>query len=202
MKKLLFISELGNKVSYSYVALSLKKIIEENYDVYYFCIRNINEKKLIIENNYNMNKVYLLKNMGCLIGIDYGEKRTGLAHTDPNKIIATGLKSILTKDVIKFLRAYFEKVEVERLIIGKPIQRDGKPSNVEEKIKDFIKKIKINFPEVKIDRYDERYTSKIAKNLINESVIKRKIRRDKGIIDKISATLILQSYLEFKKNKL
>ncbi len=140
--------------------------------------------------------------MGCLIGIDYGEKRTGLAHTDPNKIIATALKSILTKDVIKFLRAYFEKVEVEMLIIGKPIQRDGKPSNVEEKIKDFIKKIKINFPEVKIDRYDERYTSKIAKNLINESAIKRKVRRDKGIIDKISATLILQSYLEFKKNKL
>ena len=112
------------------------------------------------------------------------------------------MKSILTKDVIKFLRAYFEKVEVEMLIIGKPIQRDGKPSNVEEKIKDFIKKIKINFPEVKIDRYDERYTSKIAKNLINESVLKRKVRRDKGIIDKISATLILQSYLEFKKNKL
>ena len=70
--------------------------------------------------------------MGCLIGIDYGEKRTGLAHTDPNKIIATALKSILTKDVIKFLRAYFEKVEVEMLIIGKPIQRDGNPSNVEE----------------------------------------------------------------------
>ena len=140
--------------------------------------------------------------MGCLIGIDYGEKRTGIACTDPDKIIATGLKTILTKDLIKFLRAYFEKVEVERLIIGKPIQRDGKPSNVEEKIKDFIKKIKINFPEVKIDRYDERYTSKIAKNLINESVLKRKVRRDKGIIDKISATLILQSYLEFKKNKL
>jgi len=140
--------------------------------------------------------------MGCLIGIYYGEKRTGIACTDPDKIIATGLKTIFTKDVIKFLRAYFEKVEVERLIIGKPIQRDGRPSNVEEKIKDFIKKIKINFPEVKIDRYDERYTSKIAKNLINESVLKRKVRRDKGIIDKISATLILQSYLEFKKNKL
>tara|TARA_B100000989_G_C19318082_1_gene375521 strand:+ start:58 stop:480 length:423 start_codon:yes stop_codon:yes gene_type:complete len=140
--------------------------------------------------------------MGCLIGIDYGEKRTGLAHTDHSKIIATGLKSILTKDVIKFLKAYFEKVEVEMLIIGKPIQRDGKPSNIEEKIKDFVKKIKINFPEVKIDRYDERYTSVIAKNLINELGVKRKVRRDKGIIDKISATLILQSYLEYKKNKL
>ena len=140
--------------------------------------------------------------MGCLIGIDYGEKRTGLAYTDPDKIIATGLKSILTKDVIKFLGAFFETVEVEMLIIGKPIQKNGNPSNVEEKIKDFIKKIKINFPEIQVDRYDERYTSKIAKNLINESGMKKKVRHDKGIIDKISATLILQSYLEFKKNKL
>ena len=140
--------------------------------------------------------------MGCLIGIDYGEKRTGIAYTDPNKIIATGLKTIFTKDVIKFLRAYFETVEVEMLIIGKPIQKDGKPSDVETKIKDFIKKIKINFPEIKIDRYEERYTSKIAKNLINELGIKKKMRCDKGIIDKISATLILQSYLEFKKNNL
>ena len=140
--------------------------------------------------------------MGCLIGIDYGEKRTGIAHTDPNKIIATGLKTILTKDLIKFLEVYFQTVEVEMLIIGEPIQKDGKPSNVETKIKDFIKKIKINFPEIKIDRYDERYTSKIAKNLINELGIKKKMRHDKGIIDKISATLILQSYLEFKKNNL
>ena len=140
--------------------------------------------------------------MGCLIGIDYGEKRTGIAYTDTDKIIATGLKTVLTKDVIKFLRSYFETVEVEMLIIGKPIQKDGKPSDVETKIKDFIKKIKINFPEIKIDRYDERYTSKIAKNLINELGIKKKMRFDKGIIDKISATLILQSYLEFKKNNL
>ena len=106
--------------------------------------------------------------MGCLIGIDYGEKRTGIAYTDPDKIIATGLKTILTKDLIKFLEVYFQTVEVETLIIGEPIQKDGKPSNVETKIKDFIKKIKINFPEIKIDRYDERYTSKIAKNLIND----------------------------------
>ena len=109
------------------------------------------------------------------------------------------MKTIFTKDVIKFLGSYFETVEVEMLIIGKPIQKDGKPSDVETKIKDFIKKIKINFPEIKIDRYDERYTSKIAKNLINELGIKKKMRFDKGIIDKISATLILQSYLEFKK---
>ena len=140
--------------------------------------------------------------MGCLIGIDYVEKRTGIAYTDPDKIIATGLKTIMTKDLIKFLEVYFQTVEVETLIIGEPIQKDGKPSNVETKIKDFIKKIKINFPEIKIDRYDERYTSKIAKNLINELGIKKKMRRDKGIIDKISATLILQSYLEFKKNNL
>ena len=140
--------------------------------------------------------------MGCLVGIDYGEKTTGIAYTDPDKIIATGLKTILTKDLIKFLEVYFQTVEVETLIIGEPIQKDGKPSNVETKIKDFIKKIKINFPEIKIDRYDERYTSKIAKNLINELGIKKKMRHDKGIIDKISATLILQSYLEFKKNNL
>ena len=76
--------------------------------------------------------------MGCLVGIDYGEKRTGIAYTDPDKIIATGLKTILTKDLIKFLEVYFQTVEVETLIIGEPIQKDGKPSNVETKIKDFI----------------------------------------------------------------
>ena len=140
--------------------------------------------------------------MGCLIGIDYGEKRTGLAYTDPNKIIATGLKSVSTKDVIKFLKTYFETVEVEMLVIGKPIQKDGRPSDIEIKIRDFINKIKINFPEMKIDRYDERYTSKIAKNLMNELGMKKKIKQDKGIIDKISATLILQSYMDFKKNNL
>ena len=88
----------------------------------------------------NMKKVYLLKNMGCLIGIDYGEKRTGLAYTDPDKIIATGLKTILTKDVIKFLRAYFRKVEVEMLIIGNQFKRMENPQMSRQKSRILLRK--------------------------------------------------------------
>ena len=138
--------------------------------------------------------------MGCLVGIDFGIKRTGLAYTDPNKIIATGLKNLPTNIVISYIQDYFKNEEVDAFIIGKPIQKDGTPSELENKIKDFILELKKYFPNKKIERYDELYTSKMAKQVINNLGIKKKKRSNKGLVDQISATIILQSYLEKKNN--
>ena len=148
-----------------------------------------------------MKKVYLQKiNMGSLICIDYGIKRSGLACTDPNKIIASRLRVFPTNYVIIFLKNYCELEDVEVFIIGKPIQKDGAPSDVEAHIKKFISVLVKNFPNQKIERYDERYTSKIALQTILE--VNKKKRSEKGIVDQISATLILQSYLKHKANTL
>jgi len=137
--------------------------------------------------------------MGCLVGIDFGVKRTGLAYTDPNKMIATGLKNLPTNLVISYIQDYFKNEEVDAFIIGKPIQKDGKPSELENKIKNFILELKKYFPNKKIERYDERYTSKMAKKVIINLGIKKKKRTNKGLVDQISATIILQSYLDRKK---
>lgn len=138
--------------------------------------------------------------MGCLVGIDFGVKRTGLAYTDPNKMIATGLKNLPTNLVISYIRDYFKNEEVDAFIIGKPIQKDGTPSELENKIKNFILELKTCFPNKKIERYDERYTSKMAKQLLINLGIKKKKRKNKGLVDQISATIILQSYLDRKNN--
>tara|TARA_B100000575_G_C22823504_1_gene484129 strand:+ start:216 stop:632 length:417 start_codon:yes stop_codon:yes gene_type:complete len=138
--------------------------------------------------------------MGCLVGIDFGIKRTGLAYTDPNKMIATGLKNLPTSLVISYIQDYFKNEEVDAFIIGKPIQKDGTPSELENKIKNFILELKTYFPNKKIDRYDERYTSKMAKQVIKNLGIKKKKRTNKGLVDQISATIILQSYLDRENN--
>ena len=138
--------------------------------------------------------------MGCLVGIDFGIKSTGLAYTDPNKIIATGLKNLPTNIVISYIQDYFKNEEVDAFIIGKPIQKDGTPSELENRIKDFILELKKYFPNKKIERHDERYTSKMAKQVIINLGIKKKKRSNKGLVDQISATIILQSYLDKKNN--
>ena len=137
--------------------------------------------------------------MGCLVGIDFGIKRTGLAYTDPNKMIATGLKNLPTNVVISYIQNYFRNEEVDAFIIGKPIQKDGTSSELENNIKNFILELKKCFPNKKIERYDERYTSKMAKQVIINLGIKKKKRTNKGLVDQISATIILQSYLDRKK---
>ncbi len=138
--------------------------------------------------------------MGCLVGIDFGIKRTGLAYTDPNKMIATGLKNLPTNIVISYIQDHFKNEEVDAFIIGKPIQKDGTPSELENKIINFILELKKYFPNKKIERYDERYTSKMAKQVIINLGIKKKKRTNKGLVDQISATIILQSYLDRKRN--
>ena len=134
--------------------------------------------------------------MGIFIAIDYGQKRTGIAVTDINKIIASGLTALSTKEVIPYLIKYCEKTFVEKFIIGHPKKHNNTESQIEKKIKDFIKKLNLSLPKIPIVRHDERFTSKIAKKTIISSGIKKKSRSDKSLVDKISATIILQDYLQ------
>ena len=148
-----------------------------------------------------LKKVYLSKKrMACLVGIDFGLKRTGLSCTDPNQMIASGLNNLPTSEVLVFLKDYFLKEEIEAFVIGQPLQRDGTPSAVEIRIQDFIQELQNAFPKQRIERYDERFTSKMAVQTMLDGGVKKKKRKEKGIIDQVSATLILQSYLDFKTN--
>ena len=139
--------------------------------------------------------------MGIFISIDYGTKKIGLATTDVIKLIASGLGTIQTKEIISYLKKYNEENPIEKFIVGEPKQRDGSPSNIETEIISFINLLNINFPKISIERYDERYTSKISSDLLKKSGLKKKKRKNKNLIDKISATIILQSYLESKNKK-
>ena len=139
--------------------------------------------------------------MGIFISIDYGTKKIGLATTDIKKLIASGLGTIQTKEIISYLKKYNEENPIEKFIVGEPKQRDGSPSNIETEIISFINLLNINFPKISIERYDERYTSKISSDLLKKSGLKKKKRKNKNLIDKISATIILQSYLESKNKK-
>lgn len=136
--------------------------------------------------------------MGCLVAIDYGEKRTGIAHTDSLQLIASGLTTLPSVESIEFLQQYLLDNEVEAIIIGQPRQKDGTFSSIEKQILKFISTLKKKLPNVRVIRHDERFTSKLASQVIMDSGLKKRRRRNKSIIDKISATIILQSYLELK----
>ena len=139
--------------------------------------------------------------MSIILGIDYGEKRTGIAVTDPFKTIASSFQTIESKLLIDFLRKFIEQNNVDSIVIGLPRQKDYSFSNIENEIQIFISKLKKTLPKLKIFRHDERYTSKMAKKIISEVVSKKSLRRKKELVDSVSATIILQSYLE-KNNKL
>ena len=138
--------------------------------------------------------------MGIFLALDYGEKRTSIAVTDINKIIASGLTALSTKEVIPYLIKYCEKNFVEKLIIGHPKKYNNSESQLETKIKYFIKKLNLSLPKIPIVRHDERFTSKIASNAILQSGLKKIKRQDKLLVDKVSATILLQSYLSIYKN--
>ena len=133
--------------------------------------------------------------MARLLAIDFGTKRTGIAITDEMQIIASGLTTVSTKDLISFLKDYFAKEDVELIVIGEPKQKDGTYSDVEVCIKNFILKLVKAFPTLRIERMDERFTSKLALDSMIRAGSTKKQRSDKGLIDKVSATLILQEYL-------
>ena len=134
--------------------------------------------------------------MGRILSIDYGKKRTGLAVTDPLQIIAGGLSTIETKDLFDFLSAYVVREGVERIGIGKPTQPNGQPSENLVRVENFVNRWRKACPEVPIEYYDERFTSVLAHRAILEGGVKKKTRREnKGLVDEVSATIILQDYM-------
>jgi putative holliday junction resolvase len=138
--------------------------------------------------------VYLL--MARIMAIDYGLKRTGIAVTDPLQIIATGLTTIESPQLISFLTTYFQKEQVEKIIIGEPKNLDDSDTHATPLVKKIIEKIKKTFPAIPIEIVDERYTSKMAKQAMIDMGMKKKQRRDKAMVDEIAATIILQEYLQ------
>jgi len=134
--------------------------------------------------------------MARILAIDYGGKRTGLAATDPLKIIATGLETIDSKELISWLKDYFSKEEVELIIIGLPKNWDESDTHGTPLVETAIKKIQKEFPAIPLKTVDERYTSKMAKDAMLEMGMKKKDRRDKKNVDIIAATIMLQEYLQ------
>jgi putative Holliday junction resolvase len=133
--------------------------------------------------------------MGRIVAIDYGIKRVGVAVTDPLKIIATPLTTINTTDALAFLQTYMKQEGVDTLVVGMPKHLNNTPSPMTAIVTKFIKTLQKTFPEKKIIPYDERYTSKIAMASMVEGGVKKKDRRNKANLDKLSATIILQSFL-------
>lgn len=136
--------------------------------------------------------------MSKILAIDYGEKRSGLAETDDMQIVASGLAGIMTSNLIPFLEKYMSENSVEKIIIGLPVRLNGELSDVEISIQKLIKKISSLFPNLPVERVDERFTSKIASHFISLSGKSKKNRENKHLLDEVSATLILQTYLEKK----
>lgn len=136
--------------------------------------------------------------MSKIIAIDYGLKRIGVAISDESRVLAFGLDTVSVPEIIPFLTQIVNKEHIDVFVIGKPLQKDNTQSEIENEIIRFIKKLKLIFSHIVIERYDERFTSLIAKKTIIESGINKKKRADKKLVDKISATLILQSFLEKK----
>ncbi len=134
--------------------------------------------------------------MGRILAIDYGSKRVGLAVTDPLKIIASPLETVHSKDVMSFMKAYFTKEEVEKVIIGMPKNLNNEKTNATPLVEAFVKHFKKTFPDKEVFLEDERFTSKMALDAMIQSGSKKKDRREKGNIDKISAAIILQSFLQ------
>lgn len=133
-----------------------------------------------------------------ILAFDFGTKRIGIAVTDPLQIIATGLDTIHPKDIIDYLKKYLSSEQVELFVVGEPKQMDGTASQSAPHIKGFITTLKKNFPEIPVERIDERFTSKMASATIAQSGLKKTDRQNKARLDTISATIILQTYLEKK----
>ena len=137
--------------------------------------------------------------MARILSIDYGQKRTGLAVTDPLQLIAGGLATVSTSELFDWLKAYLAKEPVERIIIGEPKQPNGQPSENLARVQQFVNRWKKAMPEVPIEYYDERFTSVLAHQAMIDRGLKKKARRDKALVDEISATIILEDYLRAKK---
>ena len=137
--------------------------------------------------------------MARILSIDYGKKRTGIAVTDPLKLIAGGLATVSTSELFDWLKAYLAKEPVERIVIGEPRQPNGQPSENLERVQQFVNRWRMAMPEVPIEFYDERFTSVLAHQAMIDGGLKKKARQDKALVDEISATIILEDYLRSRK---
>ncbi|HEX8528801.1 MAG TPA: Holliday junction resolvase RuvX [Cytophagales bacterium] len=133
--------------------------------------------------------------MGRILAIDYGTKRTGLAVTDPLQIIATALDTVRSHDLMAYLKSYAQREPVEAFVVGLPKQLDNSPSAITPQVEAFVKHLQKTFPDTPIHRVDERFTSSMAQQVMIDSGMKKKDRQVKGNVDKISAVIILQSFM-------
>ena len=135
--------------------------------------------------------------MGRIMGIDYGKVRTGIAATDPLQIAVHGLDTIPTNSLDVFLDNYIEQEEVDEIVVGEPLHPDGNPMPITHTIRKWVKKLDNKYPHIKVVLYDENHSSSRAKEIIAQSGAKKKKRRDKALLDKVAAILILQDYLNY-----
>ena len=139
--------------------------------------------------------------MPRILSIDYGKKRTGLAVTDPLKIIAGGLATVLTHELFQFLHDYTQKEQVELIIIGEPKQPNGLPSENLARVQQFVNRWRKAMPQIPIEYFDERYTSVLAHRAMIDGGLKKKDRQNKSLVDEISATILLQNYMDSRQFK-
>lgn len=136
-----------------------------------------------------------------ILSIDYGKKRTGIAVTDPLQIVAGGLVTVATHTLFDFLKDYVSREQVERIVIGKPMQPNGQPSENFQRVEQFVNRWRKAMPEIQIEYYDERFTSVLAHQAMIDGGLRKKARQDKALIDEISATIILQDYMRSRGKK-
>ena len=137
--------------------------------------------------------------MARILSIDYGKKRTGIAVTDPLQIIAGGLATVSTSELFDYLQAYIAREQVEMIVIGEPRQPNGEPSENLARVQQFVNRWRKAVPQIPIQFYDERFTSVLAHQAMFDGGLKKKARQNKGLVDEISATIILEDYLRSRK---
>lgn len=133
--------------------------------------------------------------MARILSIDYGKKRTGIAVTDPLQIIANGLATVSTSELFDYLKDYLSREQVERIIIGRPLQTNGQPSENLQRVEQFVNRWRKEMPDVPVEYVDERFTSVLAHQAMIDGGLRKKARQDKALVDKISATIMLEDYL-------
>ena len=137
--------------------------------------------------------------MGRILSIDYGKKRTGLAVTDPLQLIANGLTTVPTPSLLEFVTGYVTKEKVERIVVGQPRQANGEESENMARIRTFVERLQKVLPDIPVEFFDERYTSVLAHQAMLDGGLKKKARQNKALVDEISATIILQGWMEARR---
>ncbi len=163
-------------------------------------VRILHSKEKNKTQTINLKLQLYLHQMSRILAIDYGTKRVGLAVTDPNQIIATALDTVYVQNLMNYLKAYTSKETVESFVVGEPRQMDNSASEITPQIEQFIRLLKKEFPDIPVFRMDERFTSKMASQALLMSGLKKKDRQDKALVDRTSAVIILQSFMESRNH--